>query len=118
MDTPIPHSLLSMLTPARRKLENRVDGVVASPHIARFSRVPPLLCGQVDDTAVSLPSVYASSTVIYTGTTESLVVKGDNFEPGTRLIFDPPLDMGFKMRVRKCRTSRCSIDAGGALCLS
>lgn len=45
--------------------------------------------------------------------TDSLVVNGDNFDSATRLIFDPPLDTGFEMRVsrkhllllwRRCRT--------------
>ena len=60
-----------------------------------------------------LPSVKASSTVIDIGGTDSLVVRGDNFKLGTRLIFDPTLDKGFDMRVRRCRTYRYrSISAG------
>ena len=48
----------------------------------------------------------ASSTVINMGATDSLVVRGDNFKLGTRLIFEPPLDKGFDMRVRRCRTNQ------------
>lgn len=47
------------------------------------------------------PSVEASSKVIYMDS-DSLVVNGDNFDLGTRLIFDPPLGTGFEMRVGRC----------------
>ncbi|CAM9183914.1 unnamed protein product [Ectocarpus sp. 8 AP-2014] len=61
---------------------------------------------KVDDTVVPPPSVEASSTVIYMGSTDSLAVKGDNFDMATRLIFNPPLGTGFEMRV----FSRTEID--------
>ncbi|CAM9403362.1 unnamed protein product [Ectocarpus sp. 6 AP-2014] len=81
-------------TPSLHEEEN-----AAEPETEEFGE-------KVDGTVVPTPSVEASSTVIYMGSTDSLAVKGNNFDMATRLIFNPPLGTGFEMRV----FSRTEID--------